>query len=227
LEIDSGIDVVRYFARSSIAALDQPPVSYDPSDLDQLDASGFERRCLTADLEKTSIESIAHSSADILIVDIIDERFRVLRCGDSYVTESPTFVRAQKLSSKLNDATKIDSRDRQALWGKGLQALNLAFARKGPKHRFVHDAPWAMQFIDPKLGVTPFPDKMREKILDANQKKSLMIEQLAIALDAKVVRVPLQFVFAASDHKWGLAPFHYTHDYYTRFMRQLRSLITD
>src|SRR5215210_662381 len=90
----------QYTSRSTLVSVVADPVPIDP-EIVRLD-SAFQRRCVLEDFGKTFFEQLAASPPDFLVIDLIDERFELLRTEASWVTRSSAFV-----SAGLDDAPAL------------------------------------------------------------------------------------------------------------------------
>jgi uncharacterized protein DUF6270 len=90
-----------YVARCSVVSAVADPVATDEDSV--VVPSAWQRRRVLADFQKTCFAQFAASVLDRLVIDLIDERFDLLRVDGSYVTRSSAFD-AGKLCEPLADA---------------------------------------------------------------------------------------------------------------------------
>ena len=84
--------LARYTSRSSLISAVAQPVALDAERV-RLDSS-FQRRCVIEDFGKRFLAELASERLDWLVVDLIDERFDVLRTPSSFVTRSSAYQSA-------------------------------------------------------------------------------------------------------------------------------------
>lgn len=84
--------LARYTSRSSLISAVAEPVALDPQRV-RLD-SAFQRCCVLEDFDKRVIAELEGERLDWLVVDLIDERFDVLRTPSSFVTCSSAYQSA-------------------------------------------------------------------------------------------------------------------------------------
>src|SRR5215475_13520812 len=75
-------EVVAYQARSSFISMVSPRITLDHSKVRA--PTPFEKNCIVADFEKTSLD-IIKCDFDYIIMDFVDERFDLIQIGSSYV----------------------------------------------------------------------------------------------------------------------------------------------
>jgi hypothetical protein len=79
-----------YHARTSVLSIMSPPLALADDDLDW--ASGFAKRAVQADFAKTFFDDLEKAAPDYLIVDFVDDRFALLRAGESWFVRSNDFI---------------------------------------------------------------------------------------------------------------------------------------
>src|SRR5688500_18052555 len=84
--------LAHYASRSSVISVVAEPVPLAEDEV-VLD-SAYQKRAVLADFNKTFFPELRALAPDWVVVDLVDERFAVLRTGDSYVTESSAFTGA-------------------------------------------------------------------------------------------------------------------------------------
>src|SRR5580704_7312041 len=85
-------ELVAYHGRSSMLSMMSSPVEFRGDDF--VWSSNFARRTIEADFQKTFFADLEASRCDFLIVDFVDERWDLLRLGDSFVTLSADLMKA-------------------------------------------------------------------------------------------------------------------------------------
>ena len=82
----AGLEEVSYHSRTSFISVNSPPLAIEGSELCW--CSNYARKHVLADFNKTVLPEMYLSKPDIVVFDFIDERFDILRSGDTYITRS-------------------------------------------------------------------------------------------------------------------------------------------
>ena len=217
----------QYTSRTTLASIVAEPVPIDPA-LVRLD-SAFQRRCVLEDFAKTFFEQLAKDPPDFLVVDLIDERFELVRTDRSLVTRSSAFV-----SAGLDHAPGLAGQERvKRLTGEAAQMVVdaiPAFTERlteilPPERVILHRAFWLTSFR--RDGQTyRFP---QDRVAFANHQNAALrhaYDALAKSLGRKAPEIALDPDAYAADahHKWDLEPFHYEPDYNAAAVARLREL---
>ena len=217
----------QYTSRTTLRSVVAEPVPIDPK-LVRLD-SAFQRRCVLEDFAKTFFEQLAADPPDFLVIDLIDERFELLRTQTgSWVTRSSAFV-----SAGLDDAPGFAFERVRRLTGEAaalvLEAIPVFTERLTaivpPERVILHRAFWLTSFRrDGELHA--FPD---DRTTFANHQNAALrhaYDALAKALGRRAPEIALDPDAYAADahHKWDLEPFHYEPAYNAAAVARLREL---
>lgn len=214
--------LARYTSRSSLISAVEP-VALDLQRV-RLD-SAFQRRCVLEDFDKRFIAELEGERLDWLVVDLIDERFDVLRTPSSFVTCSSAYQSA--------GLAREDGFERiRRLTGEAATLLEEAVATfvarvtavLAPERVIVHRARWLTRFRDGDA-VHDFPADFaahHNAALDHGYdalERHLGGRAHAIALDDGRY-------LADARHRWALEPCHYEADYNAAALARLRALIS-
>lgn len=156
-------ELVAYFARSSFAALGGilAPI---PSGFKKLPA-GWQQRMVLADHEKSTLTMLQKMPFELLLVDLIDERFNLLELlNGSIVTLSVEYssIANKPLPGRL---IRSGSAEHVFLWRQGLQRLLNLLQATGKKERVrINRVFWANRDLQGGV-ISGFSS---EKILAAN-----------------------------------------------------------
>ncbi|UGS35720.1 DUF6270 domain-containing protein [Capillimicrobium parvum] len=215
-----------YTARSSVISAVAPPLPVDEERV-VLD-SPFQRRCVLADLHKTFFDSLAEDPPDLLIVDLIDERFDLLAGAGTVVTVSSA-LQAAGLGENLHP----DMRPLRRMSERGCELFAAAapvFAARvteivPPERVILHRALWSLHYTDGER-VHPFPDARLELCRLQNDMLDRSYDALADAFGAGVETLQLDPAehLADAGHRWELEPFHYEASYNREAARRLQEL---
>ncbi|MBB5830268.1 DUF6270 domain-containing protein [Brachybacterium aquaticum] len=206
-------DVVAYIARQSLISAEVDASSHFPAD-PGVD-SDFQLRMMTGDfagdLEKRLAE--AAPDTDVLLWDLADERHGVHVFEDgSIVTRSIDMVRAPEVVGAVEGARHIPfgTDEHYELWAPRAEQLREELQRLGLFDRtIVLQVPWALVTSDGQT--TPW--SMGKSAREANVEYLRYYQRLR-ELGFTIIELQPLGVLADPEHRWGLAPFHYTQEVY-------------
>jgi hypothetical protein len=218
LRYENPFTLGRYYARTSLVSLYSEPIKIELSEIDL--PSSFLQKMVYYDLTKDFRNYMKWSDSDVLVLDFIDERFTMLKLGNSYITHSNEFAKS-KLNEKL-EATRVGWGTKQELW----KANVLKFideVKSNYKTVVLHKAYWKDKYYDKNGVLHDYKNKpIEEKNRDLDFFYDLIQSQFE---ELKVIQLD-QYV-ASENHVWGLTPYHYEDNYYIEFINQLNNLIKD
>ncbi len=215
------VDLRGYVARQSLISAGNDASTHIPADLDL--PSKFQERMIRADFAGGlfgRLESLA-GEIDVLLWDLADERHGIYRFADgTIVTRSIDTIRTPVVDELLSQAEHIEfgTSEHLQLWRKRVDAFD-EFLRAHDlfERTVVLEVPWALRTTEGKT--TPW--SMGVRATDANKRYRPYYDYLR-QRGHHVVELREADVLADPDHRWGLAPFHYTPDVYQEVLRQLR-----
>lgn len=218
--------IEKYVSRNSLFSVLCDPLSLDESEFTEKEGKAFLKRMVLTDFRKDMFRSFSENRSDYLIIDLVDERFDLLSFyGEEkrVITYSSNFAYSDILNSHSVYSrlgyTIIDTAD----FSDGLvrKAVN-EYARRileiYPSSRIIiHKAFLSGNYLGLDNKHHSFPDASLKDYSKINNKLSTMYGYLIEALgvdEQNVISVP--DARAWEGNKWGLAPFHYTEDYYAQ-----------
>jgi hypothetical protein len=222
LEPDDGIELVEYVARSSlISAMSKR--AFDGVDTAAI-ASQFRRRMVIWDIESAKLkELIAAADYDVLLFDVIDERYGLLkRDSETFATRSSEFAEtgfAETTEQIIGPYTD----ERIRLWERGWRRLRRRLKRAGKLGSVrVNEVFWASKLSDgddyPSVAANPAAHDQ------VNGTIAAMYRRLERSLKpGQIYRYPSSDLVADVDHKWGIPPYHYPLSYNLRLKNYLLS----
>ena len=216
-------ELVDYYARSSLAIL--PGTPYPNDDALCVISSAFQRRMVSRDFSREILEDSRLDQADIILLDLIDERFDlVLLPSNHIVTASGEllasgFLRGISSSFRLIKPGTIERRD---LWLKGVDLLFHRLQQRDLLKRVIVNKVFlATKFAND--ATTEFPT-LSNSISSINQELSWMYQALRGYLtELQFLEFDDETLLANSQHRWGPSPFHYVDDYYRSALMKLES----
>lgn len=217
------LELCEYLARSSMASAFHDKVASDHW-LDCLPRieSDFQRRMVASDLQKTASHTLAKSQADAVMVDLIDERFRVVRKGMAVATWSSEFSRMALDPMTFDEVMAFDSDEKMAMWRLGAKKFSQAI---GSRLLVINRVFWSGTSTD---NVQPASSVDVER---ANACLQCMYDELSGLAEQStkvaVIEYPPDLLVADPGHKWGRSPFHFVPEYYRHTMNQLLNICSD
>jgi hypothetical protein len=212
------IAIAGYHARTSLATLSSGPVPLPPR-IDEMN-SNWRRRMVEADHRKVLIRSIAAATFDVLLLDLIDERFHLLETtGQRVITHSADY--ASIAPSPLTGRRIPSGSDRHvALWRAGFHQVVAALKQKNRVDLLrVNRVFWASEMDDGR----PIEGFDARRIAQANTFLRDRYADIESELGAGVfIDYPAECLRADPAHRWGLSPFHYVQAFYRHQLDQLR-----
>lgn len=181
-------------------------------------SSKFQNEMLAGDFKSDAYQRISQhiESCDLLLLDIIDDRFGVYPLDGSYVTPSAEFsVSGVRHQLQLGDHIPFGSDQHFDLWVEGAQALKETIGDYMGKC-FVLGA----RYTDVSLDGTVVPDALARKSSDWNQLYDRYYDAL-VAMGFNVIRLPAKMAVTTKYHQWGVAPFHYVEGAYGWWLEQI------
>ena len=199
-----------------------PPVNadiYSYFDKPNLD---WKQRMIVEDFNKSGL-NVDDYYRGILLIDFLDERFRLLEIENSFVTESTEFERL-KLADVLPASTVL-YRGKQRdfdLWIDACYKFTNLIPQSIRQRTILHKAFWANSYLENgKLSDL----KEQAGIEFYNRNLSFYYKTFeTIYCPGHVIEIEPAKRIANPKHEWGLAPFHYIYEYYQEFYRQLMKI---
>lgn len=209
-----GPAIETYFARSSIASAfsELPFEGVDTSTIE----SSFQRRIVEWDLQKRCAATLASADFDVLVIDLIDERFDLIRdTTGALATRSNEFLKAHDIDPSAERIT-AGSAAYIDLWVAGWRRLLSIVDQAGLRDAIVvHEAYWAERT---QAGAS-FSSAPPELVAQANEFLGRLYSEMRRDLAAaQFLRPTSRPLVGADEHKWGRSPFHYPDWYYDELM---------
>lgn len=215
------VDLRGYVARQSLISVGSDASAHLPELTDV--TSNFQARMIRADFAGSFLERLASMAAeiDVLLWDLADERHGIYRFDDgTFVTRSIDTMNVASVSERLGEARHIPFGvdEHFDLWSR-----RVAFLVEWLKERdlfdrtIVVDVPWAVLTTEG----APSPWSMGIRARDANKLYARYYAALR-ERGYRMIELSEGSVRADPQHRWGLAPFHYSSAAYREVLRQLR-----
>jgi len=206
-----------YRARSSICGYGTPGLNENFQFLDTL--TGFRKTTVMKDLTK---KELPFPQIDILLIDLIDERFEIYSKTDTIFTRSTYLAEASGVAHLgAKKAFERGSEEHFDAFEKGARRL-LNDCRSHGVEPILHQSRWA-SLKKSENGHIPISDN--KKYMERIQRENDILqrfEHIINVLEPQIRTISSQDVCVADpNHKWGLQPFHYIGEYYSNIYRQL------
>lgn len=217
------VDLRGYVARQSLISVNDDASVHLPEALEI--ESKFQERMIRADFAGNLLSRLSDMAGeiDVLLWDLADERHGVHRFADgTIVTRSIDTIRAESVAAVLEATEHIPfgSDEHFALWRAQVDTFDERLRELSLFDRtVVLDVPWALRTTEGKT--TPW--SMGVRAGDANKHYQRYYDYLR-QTGHHMVELPAEIVLADPDHRWGLAPFHYTPEVYREVLWQLREV---
>lgn len=212
------IELVRYVARTSFASQACPPWR-DDAVLRAIE-SPFQRRMVEFDMRKNVLAAIDSTPFDVLMIDLIDDRFALLEFQPGrFATASNEFVNALADSPRgrriANTSAEFD-----ALWTDGFVRLVRLLETKQQLHKLrINRVFWSGQDTEGR----PLPKFDAKAISAANAALAARYRQMAALIPSSAFYEYADVCFVADpQHRWGLSPYHYVTGLYRATLAHLR-----
>ncbi|WP_284384270.1 DUF6270 domain-containing protein [Pseudomonas putida] len=229
LEESQSFKLTDYFARSSMASLCSS--SYENEEALGRIPSAFRRRMVAYDFSKQILtQPEAFENADIILIDLIDERFDLVALPSGHIITSSNELAESGLltdsSVKGFQLIKPGSPERRDLWIQGMHKFLAVLEQHNKLGRLVvNKVYWASRFENASDTNFPVPLAAIEK---ANQELDWMYNELEKKLHKhQFLHFPPQLLTSDEHHHWGVSPFHYCAQYYKEALAQLNSIISE
>lgn len=173
------------------------------------------------DHEKSLLGLLGRLDFDVLLLDLIDERFDVHVGPDGGFTLTSEMRRIDPRAARWPGQTlKSGSSEFMSLWRSGWYCLRDALNVVGrlPRVR-VNAVRWAERTASGgNFGAAHPP----AQIDAANRTLSAMYEAIACDLAPhQMLRFDDDMLLGADQHRWGCSPFHFVDHYYVELLRRL------
>jgi hypothetical protein len=208
-----GFKLATYIARSSFASqFASKSLKLDVEDFDEnnLVSSAFQKRMVNIDINKKAMSNMKRLDYDLVMIDFIDERFKLAKYQDSFYTFS---TEAQKTNFHEANNIKfynINNEEREKLWQKGFTKAIKFFTENN---------------IPIFLIKTYWVKSEKNANLDAyNNQLDKMYDFASKFKNIKFIEYNEEQLVSDPNHKWGSMPFHYVPKFYKRTMNVIRKL---
>lgn len=214
-----GIELIGYFARSSMASAFAEKMVADKYSHNL--HSDFQRRMVEADLGKRFRDHLKYCDYDLLLIDLIDERFNLFAFDNGGVCTLSNELLAAGFEAEheLGHIVLSGSDEFYALWENAWIRFLSEIDAIGRRHKIVINKVFWAKTTSSGNG---FKTHTKSQILAANELLGRLYARMARDLEAwQFIEAGSNFLLAAEDHRWGVSPFHYIGGYYRAFLKKM------
>lgn len=222
------LEVREYISRCSLFSSVSIPALYDPNwENEKVPIWGW--KCIRTDFTKDVFKRLENSKAQLLIIDFIDERHKLLGLQNgSLVTDSvylqDSQIMEQNVSYKdvmTDTMTKAEKEKCVKLFAENVKRIY------EPEQVVINKAFCVDTYLDCKGKVHDFSEKIQQRNTVINARIAYLYDELMLNLPGcKVLDMP-EKISADEANKWGLAPFHYERKYYQTRILQIQKICED
>lgn len=200
--------LVDYIARTSLASAFSRPLRWMTDERLSRVESNFQRRLVEIDARKMLQSILESADFDVLLLDLIDERFSLVTVEDDVATYSAEMAKTEIGNEPAARLIKPNDESRLKAWSDGLGQLAEACKRK--RARLVLNKVW---WADADDSGEAFNTEAGNEALG----------RLYSAVPATFERIeyPKEMLVGCSSHRWGRSPFHYKDGVYRHLLQCL------
>lgn len=193
--------------------------------------SAFQKNMVIMDLNKTAFKKLTINKSDFLLIDLIDERFSLIKYKSSFCTGSNEFNEGMPKLFKIFGAEHKLIKNGELYIG-NIKADNMIdkFCVNiqqiyNPKHIILHKAKMTNLYI----ALDGHIKKFSKNYLKNNEKLNAILDYMYSRIEKNLPGInvidEMEGTVASEKHKWGLAPMHYEEDYYYRVLTKILKII--
>ncbi|ADO49980.1 DUF6270 domain-containing protein [[Enterobacter] lignolyticus] len=218
-------NIVYYATNISIATILATPFLYDKNFV-KLE-SKFLESCVRDDLSKVIVNNIIKSMTpdSIFVIDLMDERFDIIRCSGSEFTKSWNLQKTELFKNlNIDSVLHFDSEEKYENTCKNItKLLNVLSGLISSNRIFFNETLMCTHYFNNDSAFIPFSNECYS--IDAfNIFISRVIEYVKVNHSSiNFISTPPYLNFGDCTHLWGLHPYHYNKTFYLSRARQIFS----
>jgi Family of unknown function (DUF6270) len=212
--------LVDYYARCSLASLGARPIDL-PSTVENIH-SKFQRRMVERDVRKDFLNDLAGLQFDVLLLDLIDERFNLYIEPEGRACTLSSELLSSGFPGDSDGGSRISSGSEEfwRLWEAGWVIFVNKLRGLGVLNRLlVNHVFWGSRTEDGGNFEPHYPSRY---IDSANQCLVWMYQRISVDIPSEqFLRFDHGLMMGSISHTWGISPFHYVDAYYHSAIQQL------
>lgn len=215
---DTKIYLANYIARTSMVS--QSSKGFDIS-IEKIDIkSSFQKKMVYNDINKLTIKQLKQNKSDIIIMDFIDERLRLIKTNDNrYVTYSSEYKKSKYLRDKIKGKLILEE-ERIELWKKSISEFFYELNKFVEfKKIYINECYYCKEYLSKNDGKKNFLIN-----IEIDKSNEILKEYYNYI---KIKYPDIRFLawgdgyIADESHRWGLSTYHYEERYYINLMKQI------
>ncbi len=215
------ISIDKYLARQSMISSVSSRIDINLNDYNLNFANNFAKKSIESDINKNIFDILKENKSDYLIIELLDERFNLVKVKNSYITNSVELQQSKLLDYINGDI--IHKKDLNSdIWKECIDLYVKNIIKiYNQESIIIHKVYFLNRYLDKNNNKVEFNNETIKKnniynsILDDYY--NYLIEKLP---KAKVIDLTRDFL-AYENHRWGLAPYHYEDDYYKKVLKEI------
>jgi hypothetical protein len=185
-------------------------------------ASPFQQRMVARERSRAFLDDLPHLDYDLLLIDLIDERFHLLVLPDGAVVTLSSELQSSGFHASETPGWSVPNGSEAyfSRWEMGWALLWAQLQALGRAHDVrINAMYWSPHTEDGQDFAPKWPP---EVITAANHFLSRLYQRLRQDVPAQQwITYPSGLLVGATTHRWGLAPFHYGRAVYQHACQQL------
>ena len=222
-----------YFARQSIvsAVSVEVPINFEEINLQ----SNFQKRQIYYDFKKAAFQMLQEKMSDFLFLDLVDERFSLVKIGNSYVTKSSTLLESGVVAEGVSTVDKEEYADEHGNNSYQVEGVDIRvyldrfcdriLERYKPEKIILHVVRGAEYYYDANGNIQKFEPNTAGYFKRLNRMWSFMYDYLYQKMSGCVYIDISSGYLADEKHVWGLSPIHFQREYYERVLEEINRMI--
>lgn len=232
------LELKTYIARQSIISAVSKPLNCNIENV-KLE-SNFQRKQVYGDMVKNSFDLLGNDDSEFLIIDLIDERFSLIKHNDTILTYSNELMISEyignivKLKRKTNKHYYLFKKNKKNAM---VDDVNMNFYLDEFSDRIlkiykcdniiIHKAKMLNYYKNISGEIKLFPKNYLISNKKINDILDYMYDYLIYKLPNAIVIDMCDDFSADESHRWGLAPMHYQKEYYLKVFSEITNLLNN
>lgn len=220
---DDNIKVNKYIARSSVISVVSQPINISMNDINL--SSMFQKAMVYGDINKTLFKNLKENQSDYLMIDLIDERFNLIKIDNTYITDSYEFK-----NSKLNKVINGEVINRFELNEELVKKCIDEYIKNileiyREDQIIIHEVYNSDKYIDKSGKIVDFNIDILKKSEKFNMLLQFYYDYFKSLLpNAHVIDISKGYL-ANESHIWALETYHFEDKYYLEVLNIINNII--
>ncbi len=196
------------------------------SEIDAENSNGYRLKMINKDLSKPLIDDIKLKTPDLLLIDLLEERNNIIKCGDSYITASEVFYESVSTSEEYRVLNRIKG-ECDELWRQSCDRFT----------EVLNSLDNSCQIILVEMFLSEYIGTIYGRDYNADENVRVINKKLREYYDyfekkcprAKIVHnsdIPERFIYTEKGFEHGELPSHYNHYYYDHISNLIYDIIS-